>query len=141
MALTLDEREAFLAEPHVGALAVAAGPDRGPLTVPMWYGYRPGGELWLLTPAGSRKAQLIAAAGRITVMVERVEPTVRYVSVEGPVTRTAPGTAADARELAERYLRPENVEPYLAVAEAEHGEQLRIHLRPERWLSADLGPA
>ena len=58
----------------------------------------------MLTPAGSRKAGLIEAAGRFTLMVERVMPTVRYVSVEGPVTRTVPGTDALLREIAARYL-------------------------------------
>lgn len=140
MALSTDERERFLAEPHVAALSVAAGPGRGPLTVPIWYGYAPGGELWILTPAGSRKAERIAAEGRFTMMVERMSPSVRYVSVEGPVTRTVAGTAADLRELAERYLPADQVEEYLAMAQADHGPQLRIHLRPQRWLSADLGP-
>ena len=37
MGLSKNEREQFLAEPHVAALAVYAGGDRGPLTVPIWY--------------------------------------------------------------------------------------------------------
>ncbi|MGI9001216.1 MAG: pyridoxamine 5'-phosphate oxidase family protein [Pseudonocardia sp.] len=68
-----------------------AGTNRGPLTVPIWYQYAPGGEAWVLTSVGSRKAQLIEAAGRFSLMVERVEPSIRYVSVEGPVTRMVPG--------------------------------------------------
>jgi hypothetical protein len=39
MPLSKHEREQFLAEPHVVALSVAAGPDRAPLTVPIWYDY------------------------------------------------------------------------------------------------------
>jgi hypothetical protein len=54
--------------------------------VPIWYQYEPGGEVWVLTSAGSRKTRLIEAAGRFTLMIERVLPTARYVSVEGPVT-------------------------------------------------------
>ena len=34
MALSENEREQFLAEPHIGALSVADGTERGPLTVP-----------------------------------------------------------------------------------------------------------
>jgi hypothetical protein len=83
--LSKHEREQFFAEPHVAALSVADGPGRAPLTVPIWYQYSPGGEAWVKTEARSRKAQLIDAAGRFTLMVDRVEPTVRYVSVEGPV--------------------------------------------------------
>lgn len=140
MALTSEERESFLAEPHIAALAVAAGSDRGPLVVPIWYQYTPGGEVWLLTSPDSRKAKLIEAAGRFSLMVERVEPTVRYVTVEGPVTRTEPGTDAMMREMTERYLAPDKVEGYLEFARAELGDHVAFHLRPQHWLSADLGP-
>jgi hypothetical protein len=87
-----------------------------------------------------RKARLIEAAGRFTLMVERVMPTVRYVSVEGPVTRMVPGTDALLREIAARYLPPDKVRAYIEFAEAEPGEQVALYLRPERWLTADLGP-
>jgi hypothetical protein len=138
--LSVRDRELFLAEPHIAALSVSAGLGRGPLTVPIWYQYEPGGEAWILTPAASRKVPLIEAAGRFTLMVDRVTPTVRYVSVEGPVTRTIPGTDDLLREITARYLPPEQIPAYLAFAEAELGEQVAIYLHPQRWLSADLGP-
>ena len=138
--LSVRDREFFLAEPHVAALSVSAGQGRGPFTVPIWYQFAPGGEAWVLTEAGSRKARLIEAAGRFTLMVERVMPTVRYVSVEGPVTRTVPGTDEMVREIAVRYLPPEKALAYIEFAKAELGEQVAIYLRPERWLTADLGP-
>jgi len=138
--LSVIERECFLAQPHVAALSVSAGPDRGPFTVPVWYQYAPGGEAWVLTEAGSRKVRLIEAAGRFTLMVDRVLPTTRYVSVEGPVSRTAAGTDNLLREIAARYLPPDEVPGYIEYAQAELGEQVAIYLRPERWLTADLGP-
>ena len=138
--LSVHDRELFLAEPHIAALSVSAGPDRGPLTLPIWYQYEPGGEAWVLTEAASWKARLIDAAGRFTLMVDRVTPTVRYVSVEGPVTRTVPETDELLREITERYLPPEKVPAYLEFAHTELGEQVAIYLRPERWLTADLGP-
>jgi len=125
---------------RIAAFSVSAGPGRGPLTVPIWYQYAPGGEAWVLTETGSRKTRLIEEAGRFTLMVERVAPTVRYVSVEGPVTRMVPGTADLLREISERYLPPEKVPAYIEFAKADFGEQVAIYLRPERWLSADLGP-
>jgi hypothetical protein len=133
------ERELFLAEPHIAALSVSDGPGRGPLTVPIWYQYEPGGEAWILTEAASRKVRLIEAAGRFTLMVERTLPTVRYVSVEGPVTRTIPETDELLWEIASRYLPPDKAKAYIKLAKAEFGEQIAIYLRPERWLSADLG--
>jgi hypothetical protein len=139
MALSKEEREQFLTEPHIAALSVYAGSGRGPLTVPIWYQYSPGGEPWVLTGAGSRKHRLIEAAGHFSLMAERLDPTVRYVAVDGPVSHIEPGTDEQLAELAKRYLAPENVEPYLEVARREHGESVVIHLKPQHWLSADLG--
>lgn len=62
----------------------------------------------------------------------------RYVGADGPVTRTGPGGRADLEEQAVRYLPPEQVVGFVATAEAEHGEQVVIGMRPERWVSADL---
>jgi hypothetical protein len=67
-------------------------------------------------------------------------PTNRYVSVEGPVARIAPGTAEQLREIAERYLPPDQANAYIEWAEAELGDQVAIYLRPERWLTGDMGP-
>ena len=139
MALSRDEREWFLAEPHIAALSVYAGDKRGPLTVPIWYQYTPGGQPWVLTGAGSRKHRLIEAAGHFSLMVERVEPSLRYVAVDGAVSRIEPGTEEQLVEMAKRYLPPEKVEPYLEFARREHGEQIVVVLEPEHWVSADLG--
>jgi hypothetical protein len=61
--LSVRDRELFLAEPHIAALSVSAGPDRGPFTLPIWYQYTPGGEAWVLTPAGSGKVPLVTRHG------------------------------------------------------------------------------
>ncbi len=139
MALTREEREQFLAEPHVAALAVDAGADRAPLTVPIWYQYAPGGDVWIMTGLDSRKNRLIKAAGRFTLMVDRLEPTIRYVSVEGPVVETVAATEEDLREMSARYLPADKVDGYVAFASAEHGDQVVVRMRPERWVSSDLG--
>ncbi|KJV02281.1 MULTISPECIES: pyridoxamine 5'-phosphate oxidase family protein [Nocardiaceae] len=139
MALSKTEREEYLSESHIAALSVAAGADRGPLTVPIWYDYTPGGEAWVLTGATSKKAQLIRTAGRFTLMIEQSDPTIRYVSVEGPVAREEPSTPELLRAMAARYLPPEKVDGYLEMANREHEENVVFYLRPEHWLSADLG--
>ncbi|MGY3202386.1 pyridoxamine 5'-phosphate oxidase family protein [Streptomyces sp. TE5632] len=139
MALTREEREQFLAEPRVAALAVDAGAGRAPLTVPIWYQYAPGGDVWVMTGLDSRKNRLIGTAGRFSLMVDRVEPTVRYVSVEGPVVETTPATLEQLREISARYLPAEKVEGYVSAAWKDHGEQVVLRMRPERWVSSDLG--
>lgn len=139
MALPKADREEFLSQPHVAALSVYAGAQRGPLTLPIWYQYTPGGELWLLTNPGSRKHRLIEEAGCFSLMVQTVEPTLRYVAVDGPVSRIEMGTDEQLVEVTKRYLAPEKVEPYLEFSRREYGDQVAIYLQPEHWLSADLG--
>ncbi|MGC4932796.1 pyridoxamine 5'-phosphate oxidase family protein [Gordonia sp. DT30] len=139
MALSIEERQSFLAEPHIGALSIEAGSDRAPLVVPIWYQYQPGGDLWFLTGTGSRKMKLLTAAGRCSLMAERLEPSIRYVAISGPVVATAPGTGDELAEMAARYLPADKVAGYVEFASGDHGAQSRVTVRPEQWLSADLG--
>ncbi|TRO62314.1 pyridoxamine 5'-phosphate oxidase family protein [Streptomyces sp. IB201691-2A2] len=139
MALTREERETFLKEPHIAAFAVDAGAGRAPLTVPIWYQYEPDGTVWILIQADSRKNQLLSAAGRFSLMVDRLEPTIRYVSVEGPVLDTTPATREQLHEISARYLPADKVDGYVDFSWKEHGSQVIVRMRPERWLSSDLG--
>ncbi|MDT5153117.1 MAG: hypothetical protein QOI01_4850 [Mycobacterium sp.] len=139
MALSQEEREQFLAEPHIAALSVSAADTRGPLTVPIWYQYAPGGEPWILTAPGSRKARLIEANGFFSLMVERLEPTTRYVAVDGAVSRIEPGTDAQLEEVTRRYLSGEAADRYLEFARKELGTHVAIYMQPQHWLSADMG--
>jgi hypothetical protein len=139
MALSKEEREQFLTEPHIGSLSVYAGDQRGPLTVPIWYQYAPGDQPWVLTGSGSRKHQLIEAAGYFTLMAERVEPTVRYVAVDGAVSRIEPGTDAQLEEVTRRYLSGDAADNYLKFARENLGENVVIYMDPQHWLSADMG--
>jgi nitroimidazol reductase NimA-like FMN-containing flavoprotein (pyridoxamine 5'-phosphate oxidase superfamily) len=50
------EREAFLADVYVGVLSVSQA-SSGPLSVPIWYTYAPGGVLSVITRTSSRKAK------------------------------------------------------------------------------------
>ncbi|GAA5057782.1 pyridoxamine 5'-phosphate oxidase family protein [Nocardia callitridis] len=139
MTLSVEAREQFLAEPHIGALSVVERPDRAPLVVPIWYQYTPGGELWIRTAPNSRKARAIASAGRFSLMVQRTAPTVRYVSVEGPATEPQPSTEVQAVEMAARYLPADKVAGFVEFERTQLGEHMVIALRPEHWLSADMG--
>lgn len=129
--MTEDERNAFLAEPHVAVLAVEQ-PGRGPLTVPVWYDYKPGGGVAVLTSSDSVKARLVRAAGRFTIIVQVAEQPYRYVAAEGPAVFND-ATYDDVLGMALRYLPQEQA---LGYTESIQGESnVLIHMTPERWLS------
>jgi hypothetical protein len=72
-------------------------------------------------------------------MVQREQPSVRYVAVDGIVSRIEPATDEQLVEMVKRYLSPDKVDPYLEFARREHGEGITIYMTPQHWLSADLG--
>jgi hypothetical protein len=131
--------ETFLAEPLIGTFAVAA-PEGPPAAVPAWYAYTPRGEVQVITEASSRKARLLADTSCATLVVDAVEPRVRFVSVDLEVVDTRPATAGDRRALASRYLPEGALEGYLAFAEAQLLDEVIVTLRPTRWRYADLTP-
>jgi nitroimidazol reductase NimA-like FMN-containing flavoprotein (pyridoxamine 5'-phosphate oxidase superfamily) len=143
LAMNREERESFLAEPHVGVISIPE-PDRGPLTVPIWYGYRPGadgpGELWILTERSSRMGRLLAMGTRLSLCAQSEAPPYRYVSVEGVVIAIdAADVARDTRPMAHRYLGPELGDRYVEATRGTGDAEgsVRVRIRPERWLSVD----
>jgi nitroimidazol reductase NimA-like FMN-containing flavoprotein (pyridoxamine 5'-phosphate oxidase superfamily) len=130
------EREAFLADLHVGVISIAEK-DRGPLTAPIWYGYEPGGELWILTDRSSRKGRLLKEAGRFSLVAQTETPPYKYVSVEGPVTSIEKSDLErDARPMAHRYLGQEFGDGYIEATRGE-GDNILVKMRPQRWLTTD----
>jgi nitroimidazol reductase NimA-like FMN-containing flavoprotein (pyridoxamine 5'-phosphate oxidase superfamily) len=139
LAMTKREREAFLAELHVGVISIEE-PGRGPLAVPIWYDYEPGGELWIITDRGSRKGKLLDAAGRFSLCAQTEAPPYKYVMVEGPIASVGTENLENvARSMAYRYLGKELGDQYIEAtrAEAERGDTVCYRMRPERWLSVD----
>ncbi|HET6304938.1 MAG TPA: pyridoxamine 5'-phosphate oxidase family protein [Myxococcota bacterium] len=139
LAMTRSEREAFLAGVHVGVLSVAED-GRGPLSVPIWYAYEPGGELRLVTERGSRKGRLLARAMRLSLCVQTETPPYQYVSVEGPVVALEDADVErDVRPLARRYLGRELGDRYVEATGGTdaRGGSVLVRARPERWLSVD----
>jgi PPOX class probable F420-dependent enzyme len=140
LTMTVAEREAFLAAPHVGVLAVADSGARPPLMVPVWYTYEPAGELSLITGRGSRKVALIEREKRFSVCVQTEEPPYRYVTVEGPLRIIEdPTSEEERRAMADRYLGREEGGRYVASTPDEARDSITIRMRPERWLTADFG--
>jgi nitroimidazol reductase NimA-like FMN-containing flavoprotein (pyridoxamine 5'-phosphate oxidase superfamily) len=138
--MTPAEREAFLADVRVGLVAMSDG-ARGPLAVPVWYGYEPGGEVWFVTDRGSRKGKLLLMVDRISLCVQTESPPYKYVSVEGPIAGIERADLERHRRvLAHRYLGKELGDGYLA-ASGSSDESIVVRLRPERWLSVDYAKA
>jgi nitroimidazol reductase NimA-like FMN-containing flavoprotein (pyridoxamine 5'-phosphate oxidase superfamily) len=139
LAMTKDEREAFLAGLHIGVISME-DPGRGPLTVPIWYDYEPGGELWVITDRDSRKGKLLRVGKRISLAAQTEQIPYQYVSVEGPIVAIEPADSdRHARPMAERYLGKELGAQYVAAtgAEREARGSILVRMRPERWLTVD----
>ncbi len=132
------EREAFLAEVHVGVLAVAAGHGRGPLVTPVWYSYQPGGLVSVSTEGSSNKARDIAAAGRFSLCAQDEVPPYKYVTVEGPAV-IEPADLAGRIGIARRYLGPEGGDAFIAANPGV--DDVMIRMTPEHWQSADFSKA
>ncbi len=71
--MTEHEREAFLAESHIGVLSVANREGRPPLTVPIWYNYQPGGNITFFTGTAGRKARKTDLIRKASVVIEKDE--------------------------------------------------------------------
>jgi PPOX class probable F420-dependent enzyme len=129
-----EEREEFLAGVHVGVLSVASGHGGGPLTVPVWYAYRPGGTVDVITGPATRKAGAIRAAGRFSLCAQDEQPPYKYVTVEGPFSIEE--VSHDERlGMARRYLGVEGGDWYVSANPT--GGQIVIRMTPEHWLTVD----
>jgi PPOX class probable F420-dependent enzyme len=138
LTMTSEEREQFLAEVHVGVLSVASEHGVGTLAVPVWYSYRPGGLVSVITGGSTRKAAAIRAAGRFSLCAQDERPPYKYVTVEGPATLEE--ASHDERlALARRYLGREGGDAYVSAVPT--GGQIVFRMTPERWLTADYSKA
>jgi PPOX class probable F420-dependent enzyme len=131
--MTVDEREAFLADLHVGILSISRA-DKGPLALPIWYQYEDG-HVIIGMAADSLKAQLLRRNGRASMTVQDETPPYRYVMVEGPVTV---GTEErDPLSMPTRYLGPELGKWYVEQNADTDVESVVVRLTPERWYTCD----
>jgi nitroimidazol reductase NimA-like FMN-containing flavoprotein (pyridoxamine 5'-phosphate oxidase superfamily) len=137
--MTKQEREAFLADVHIGIISISEE-GRGPLTVPIWYAYDSGGDLRIMTGRESRKGRLLVLAGRFSLCVQTETSPYKYVSVEGPIVSTeAADIERDLRPLARRYLGKEIGDRHVEETRSlpTHTDNVLIRMRPERWLTTD----
>lgn len=133
--MTVEERETFLADVHVAVVSFNRA-DRGPLVMPIWYVYEPGGELWFTTGAASRKSGDLGPGQRLSLCAQVEAFPSRYVSVEGPIASVRAASDDDLRRLARRYLGRVRGDWYTADTEG-RAEALRVAMTPERWHTVD----
>lgn len=133
---TVEQRQNFLADKHVGVLSVSADQGRPPASVPIWYDYTADGLIRINTGAASRKARLIQQAGAVSLVVQREEPPYQYVIVEGTVVDTTSPTPLEVREaIAIRYLGEEGGRAF--VEGMRDIATVLFTVRPDRWITAD----
>jgi PPOX class probable F420-dependent enzyme len=135
--MTPQEKQAFLADLHVGVLAIN-DPSRGPLTVPVWYDYAPGGDVWFLTGPTSRKGKLLKQGTRVSLCAQTEAPPYKYVSIEGPIVAIETADREKhGRPMAHRYLGKKRGDQYSDRGGSE--ESVVVRVRPEQWLAVDYG--
>ena len=140
MPLTMSraEREEFLAGVHVGVLSVASGDGGGPLAVPVWYAYQPGGtgerdhrprHPQGRGPSGPRAGS--ACAPRTSARPTSTSRSRARSSIEDG-RPTPSGWSWPAGTWA-----PKAGDAYMAANPG--GTQVMIRMTPEHWLSVDYG--
>jgi len=133
--MTREQREDFLSGLHVAILSLNRA-DRAPLSVPVWYWYEPGGELWFETEPQSAKGRLLEIGTRVSLCAQLEAPPYAYVSVEGAVIDiTEDDMEQHQIPLATRYLGEQGGRDYLNSLPPTQWK--RYVIRPERWLSYD----
>jgi nitroimidazol reductase NimA-like FMN-containing flavoprotein (pyridoxamine 5'-phosphate oxidase superfamily) len=136
LAMTKSERETFLSELHVGIVSIPRD-GKGPLAVPIWYDYDPGGEVWMITGINSLKGRLLESTERISLCAQTEAAPYSYVSVEGAFS-ISPSTPEKLLHMATRYLGEEQGRAYADASGNEEGSVI-VSFKPESWLTVDYG--
>ncbi len=71
--MTREEREAFLADLHVGVVSIGRQ-GKAPLTAPIWYDYEPGGKVWMIAGTDSLKAKALVETDDISLVAQAEAP-------------------------------------------------------------------
>jgi hypothetical protein len=143
--MSVEERQSFLAETRVGIISIPED-RRGPLTVPVWYNYQPGGEVCVWTGPNTRKGKLLLKAKRISFCVQDpTPPNYKYVSIEGPFTTQPVDLEQDIHPMALRYYGAVNGERMFNDIRQGDGwkKDILVCIQPDRWLTVDyskMGP-
>ena len=139
LSMTRAEREAFLADLHVGMISIERE-GHAPLCVPIWYDYSPEVGVWVITGAESQKGRALLAAGRFALCAQQEALPYKYASVEGTILETRPSDVEkDLRPMARRYMGIEGGDAYVAATAGDNESSLVFRMQPERWRTVDYG--
>ncbi len=136
LTMTTAQREAFLADVHVGVISVARA-GAPPLAAPVWYSYQPGGDVVFVFESASEKIRLLDATREASLCVQSETLPYKYVTVEGPVV-IGETDAGIERSLAHRYLGADIGDMYLRAVAGSPSRVVR--LTPTRWRTVDYSP-
>jgi nitroimidazol reductase NimA-like FMN-containing flavoprotein (pyridoxamine 5'-phosphate oxidase superfamily) len=136
LTMTKAQREAFLADLHVGIVAITRDGEP-PLAAPVWYSYEPGGDVVFVFESASEKVKLFETAAQASLCVQNEAMPYQYVTVEGPAMVGDTDDEVE-RSLAHRYLGPEIGDLYLGAVAETVSRVARI--TPTRWRTVDYTP-
>ncbi len=137
--MTEQERDQFLAEPHVAFLDDLDG-GRPADAVPLFYDYEPGRTLSIFTWNRDRTAQgslTTTLDSLVSLTVWREECPCTYVAVEGRIVRRSERPSAeDVFAIARRYAGEDEARSFTEmVLKSPETDLIVFTVQPERWLT------
>lgn len=130
-ALITPEIRRFLESMRVPCVLSTLRPDGHPITSSTWYGFSPGGDVIIATPAARNKARNVRRDPRISFIVDTKEMPYRGVAIEGLAEILPDSEGSMLADIVGRYLGPEAAAEIL-VRLREREERVIIRLHPER---------
>ncbi len=131
--MTREEREAFLADLHVGVVSIGRQ-GKAPLTAPIWYDYEPGGKVWMIAGTDSLKAKALVETDDISLVAQAEAPPYKYVSVSGSCEKRDVAEG-ELLAMAIRYLGRKEGQAYADATST--GGTFVVEFTPHSWLTVD----
>ncbi len=127
--MNVEERDAFLQEPHTAVLATVDAKGRAH-AVPVWYLWN-GTSFEIIGGKTSAKMRHVEQRGRAALCIDRRGESVQHVTAEGPAVLGDTATPEWRLRLHTHYRGREAAEKVVAAGGHEH--QRFLTLTPERW--------
>jgi PPOX class probable F420-dependent enzyme len=127
VAVTAEERDAFLAESNVAVLATVDRQGRAH-AAPIWYLYD-GGVFIMSTGVGSQKHRNVEANPNVTLVVDRRTLPYYAVMARGAVDIGPTLSDDDRRRLVRRYLDEDQARRYMERVSDQDSVSLRLKPR------------